>query len=136
MNAITLTGNLGKDAVLKQFQDDHVLSFSVADSRGKDSPTTWWNCQLRGKRAQSLEPYLTKGQQVTVVGSVSEREYADKETGQMRKVLVVSVNDVALQGGKRDASEQSAAPQRRAASPVPSKPTGSGFDDMDNDIPF
>jgi single-strand DNA-binding protein len=68
---------------------------------GKDKGTIWWNCSMFGKRADSLQPYLTKGQAVTVVGTVSEREWTDKD-GQKRKSMDVRVNDVALQGGKRD----------------------------------
>jgi single-strand DNA-binding protein len=73
------------------------LNFSVADSQGKDKPTIWWNCQLFGKRAESLDPYLKKGQAVSVVGVISEREWTDKE-GQARKTLNVRVSEVALQG--------------------------------------
>ena len=128
MNSITITGNLGKDAELRSLGDGTpVASFSVADNQGKDKPAIFWNCSLFGKRAQSLQQYLLKGQQVTVIGSVSEREWTDKD-GQKRKSMDVRVNDIALQGGK-----QSAPAQRPAAKPAP---TGSGFRDMDDDIPF
>jgi len=102
MNFITITGNLGKDAE-KRFLPDgtSVLSFSVADSQGKDKPAIWWDCGLFGKRADSLAQYMRKGQQVTVVGQVSEREYTTKD-GVTKKAFSVRVQDVALQGGKRD----------------------------------
>ena len=111
---------------------DPVASFSVADSQGKDKPTIWWNCSLFGKRAESLAPYLVKGQSVTVSGTVTEREYTDK-TGAQRKSMDVRVNDVALQGGKRD---ERAAPQPVAQRAAPAKQAAGGFEDMDSDIPF
>lgn len=102
MNSLTIAGSLGKDGELKYLNNgDAVLNFSVADSQGKDKPTIWWNCQLFGKRAESLDPYLKKGQAVTVAGSISEREWTDKE-GATRKSLNVRVNEIALQGGKRE----------------------------------
>jgi single-strand DNA-binding protein len=137
MNSLTLTGNLGKDAETRYLADGTaVLGFSVADSMGRDKPSIWWNCALFGKRAESLGQYLTKGQQVTVVGTVTEREFTDKD-GQKRKSMDVRVQDIALQGGKRDdAPRQQAAPrqepQRQAAKPA----GGGGFEDMDDDIPF
>ena len=138
MNSITITGNLGKDAEMRALNDGtSVLSFSVADNQGKDKPSIWWNASLFGKRADSLQQYLTKGQQVTVVGTVSEREWTDKE-GNKRKSMDVRVNDIALQGGKRDEGERQpsrAAPARqpqRSAAPA----GGGGFEDMDDDIPF
>lgn len=131
MNSITVAGQLGKDSELKQIGQDQVLSFSVADSQGREKPTIWWNCQLWGKRATSLQQYLTKGQAVTVTGSVSQRTYTDKN-GVEKISQEVRVNDVALQGGKRDEAQRQAAPQRQQAQ----KPQGSGFDDMDDDIPF
>ena len=130
MNNLTIAGQLGKDAELRILGNgDAVVSFSVADSQGKDKPTIWWNCSLFGKRAESLSQYLLKGSAVTVSGSVTEREWTDKE-GSKRKSMDVRVSDIALQGGKRDAAPQQA-PQRQAQKPAPS-----GFDDMDGDIPF
>lgn len=123
MNSITITGNLGKDAELRSLNDGTaVLSFSVADNQGKDKPSIWWNCSLFGRRAESLAQYLTKGQQVTVVCTVSEREWTDKE-GNKRKSMDVRVNDIALQGGKREeAPRQDRQPQRRAEPDFDSDP--------------
>ena len=130
MNSITIAGTLGRDAEIKYMANgDAVTSFSVADSQGKDKPTTWWSCSLFGKRAESLSQYLLKGSAVTVSGSVTEREWTDKE-GSKRKSMDVRVQDIALQGGKRDAAPQQA-PQRQAQKPAPS-----GFDEIDSDVPF
>ena len=130
MNTIIVAGILGKDSEIKQVGQEQVLTFSVCDSQGKEKKAIWWNCQLWGKRATSLQQYLTKGQAVTVSGSVSQRTYTDKN-GQERVSQDVRVNDVALQGGKRD--EAPRAPQRQQAQ----KPQGSGFDDFpDSDVPF
>lgn len=131
MNSITIAGALGRDSELRSTpQGDQVLGFSVADSQGRDKPTIWWNCQLWGKRAASLEQYLTKGQQVTVIGSVSEREWTDKDGGK-RKSLEVRVNEVALQG-----RPQGEAPADKPASPKAAAKPASGFDDFDSDVPF
>ena len=128
MNSITIAGQLGKDAEIRYMPNgDPVASFSVADSQGKDKPTIWWRCQLFGKRAESLAPYLLKGQAVTVSGTVTEREYTDKN-GEHKKTMEIRVQDVALQGGKRDA-----APAPKAAKPAA---TAGGFDDDDSDVPF
>ena len=103
MNSITVAGSLGRDAELKNLPNgDAVLNFSVADSAGRDKPTIWWNCQLFGKRAESLAQYLTKGQAVAVSGSVSEREWTDKD-GNTKKSMNVRVNEVALQGKREEA---------------------------------
>ena len=134
MNNITIAGQLGKDAELKTLQNgDPICSFSLADSQGKEKPTIWWYCTLWGKRGATLHQYLTKGQAVTVSGVVTMREYTDKD-GQARKAQEIRVNDVALQGGK---PQQGEAPRPAARAPA-AKPSaaGSGFDDMDDDIPF
>jgi single-strand DNA-binding protein len=127
MNVITVAGTLGKDAEVKYLPNgDAIANFSVADSQGRDKPTIWWNCGLYGKRAESLSQYLTKGQAVTVTGSVSEREWTDKE-GNKRKSMDVRVNDVALQGGRRDAEPREERQQ-------PAKPAQVNIDD--SDLPF
>lgn len=133
MNNITVAGQLGKDSELRALPDGtQVLTFSVADSQGREKPTIWWNCQLFGKRAALLQQYLTKGQSVTVSGNVSERGWKTTE-GEPRKSMEIRVNDVALQGGLRQQSEASPAPR---PAPAPRNGGASGFDDMDDDIPF
>ena len=123
MNNISIAGTLGKDAEIRYLPNgDAVCNFSVADSMGKDKGTIWWNCQLFGKRAESLSQYLVKGQAVTVSGNVTEREWNDKE-GNKRKTMDVRVQDVALQGGRK---EQQEAP-RQAPKPAPMD---------DSDVPF
>jgi single-strand DNA-binding protein len=134
MNSITIAGNLGKDAEVRNMPDGTaVAQFSVADSQGREKPTVWWNCQLFGKRAQSLAPYLLKGGQVTVTGNVTQREWTDKD-GTPRKSMEVRVNDVALQGGSREGHSATKTPDGQTGQ-ARSKPS-TGFDDMPDDVPF
>ena len=129
MNQITVAGTLGRDAEVRYLNSgDAVCNFSVADSQGRDKPTIWWNCTLFGKRAESLSQYLTKGQSVTVVGQFSEREFQDKN-GNHRKAMDVRVQDLALQGGRREQSSEDAQPKHE---PAPQK---ADYDDS-GDLPF
>jgi single-strand DNA-binding protein len=122
MNSITVAGQLGRDAEVKYLQNgDALCSFSVADSAGRDKETIWWNCSIYGKRAESLAPYLTKGQAVTVAGVVSQRKWTDKQ-GQERTSMDVRVGEIALQGGRREQSQEE--PKARPAQ------------QQDEDIPF
>jgi single-strand DNA-binding protein len=130
MNSISIAGVLGKDPELKQVGQDQVLSFTVADSQGKEKPTLWWNCQMWGKRATTLQQYMAKGQKVTVTGNVQMREYTDKN-GDKKTAMDVRVNDVALQGGGEQAPK--AAPQRQQG---PASHAPSQFDMDDSQIPF
>lgn len=132
MNNITVAGQLGKDSELRATNSgENVLTFSVADSQGKDRDSIWWSCSLFGKRALSLQQYLSKGQAVTVSGSVTQRKYTDKQ-GVERTSFDVRVNDVALQGSRRQEESPSQAPRQAA----PAAKASSGFADMDDSIPF
>ncbi len=127
MNSITITGHLGRDIELRSLSDGTpVGGFSVADSQGRDKPAIWWRCSIFGKRAEALAPYLKKGQQVTIVGSVSEREYTDKD-GAKRTSMDVRVNDLALQGGRPESQEAPRAAPRA---------TQRQADPVDDEIPF
>lgn len=149
MNSITVAGQLGKDAELKYMASgDAVASFSVADSQGKDKqgkdkPPIWWRCSLFGKRAETLAQYLKTGQAVTVSGNVTERSY--EKDGETKTTREVTVQDIALQGGRREAQgeqqdrpQQSSRPQPRPQQSRPPAPAAKGgFDDMDDsDVPF
>lgn len=125
MNSIQIAGNLIKDAELRATNGgDNVLTFAIADNQGASKDAIFWNCSLFGKRALSLQSYLTKGQSVTVTGSLAQRKYQDK-TGQEKTAMDVRVNDLALQGSKR----QEEAP-RQAPKAAPQ------FDDDIDLIPF
>ncbi len=129
MNIVTIAGQLGKDIEIRYTPAGKAVgTFSVADSQGKDKPTIWWRCQIWDKRAEALAPYLLKGQSVTVTGTMTEREYQDKD-GATKKAQEVRVIDVALQGGKPEQRPQQA-PQK-----APAK-AGGGFDSMDDDVPW
>lgn len=126
MNSISISGTLGRDAEVKYLNNgDAICSFSVADSMGRDKGTIWWRCSLFGKRAESLSQYLTKGQSVTVVGSITEREW--EKDGVKQKSMDVRVNDIALQGGRRDAE-----PQERRSAPAQQQIP----EDDSDDVPF
>ena len=130
MNNITIAGTCGKDSELRAVGQDQILSFSVAASQGREKPTIWWNCQLWGRRATSLQEYILKGTPLTVSGRIEQREYTDKN-GEKKTVMQVNVSDIALQG-KREQSP--AKPQQEK--PAKQAKNGSGFEDMDDDIPF
>jgi len=98
----TVSGNVGKDAETKTVGEDTVTSFSVASSKKvRDiDVTTWVDCSIWGKRGASLQPWLTKGLPVTVVGEMSTREYEGKNGKGFG--ISIRVSDIALQGGKKD----------------------------------
>lgn len=121
MQMITIAGNVGKDAEVRRTQKgDTVAGFSVAVSRGKDQPTTWWDCSLWGVRAEKLAPYIRKGGKVTVTGEFSTREHEGKTYLQCR------VNDIALQSRADEGSGQSA-----SQGGLQNAPAG-----LDDEIPF
>lgn len=133
MNSITTGGTLTRDGELKFLPNgDPVLNFSVADNQsGKDKPAIYWNCAIFGKRAESLAPYLLKGQQVTVSGSLTKREW--EKDGVKREALDFRVADILLQGRPQGQQEQSQ--PRQAAKPAARQTGGAAFDDLE-DVPF
>lgn len=96
MKNITIAGRLTRDAENRTAGSDNVTGFSVAvdDRQGKEKSTLFFDCNLWGKRGESLSQYLTKGSSVTVSGDLSTREHNGKT------YLTVRVADVTLQGGK------------------------------------
>jgi single-strand DNA-binding protein len=130
----TVTGNLGRDAEMRDAGKDRVCSFSIASNekvKGEDV-TTWVDCALWGKRGESLVTYLTKGSKLTVVGSLSQR-FSEKT---QKTYLQLRVSEIALQGG--GAGREPAQRAQTSTKPAPSQPTddygsASGADD---DLPF
>ena len=107
MMQLTLAGNVGKDAELRQTGGgDSVLSFSLAVDGGKDKngnkrDSTWFDCSIWGKRADALQNYITKGSKLVVTGRPTAREYQGKV------YLGCSVQELTFMGGgNRDSGEQ------------------------------
>ena len=150
MNSMTFDGRLAADAELRYTPSgEPVLSFRVASDIGfgERKTTNWFSCQVWGKRGESLKNYLAKGQQVTVYGQLTLREWTDKE-GVKRTSPDVRVNELSLQGGRRDDMPpmddgySAPAPRMEAPSAPPAAPRrmdpkpAPRMDDMDDDIPF
>lgn len=91
---ITAHGNLGKDPELKDLGGNQVANFSIAARTGKDE-TTWINCTVWGKRAETVMEYLHKGDKITVAGSGKIRAYQAKD-GTEGKSLELNVSDFTL----------------------------------------
>jgi len=139
MNIVCIAGQLGKDMELRYLNNAEstaVGNFSVADDQGRDKPTIWWNCQLFGKRAESLAQYLVKGQKVTVTGQLTEREYTDRD-GAKKVAREIRVQDVALQGSQRQEAAPKRDPSQREQNLARQHAASRGEDFQDDlDIPF
>ena len=118
INKVVLTGNLTRDAELQYTQSGMAISAIglAVNERAKNSATGEWedyanfiNCKMFGKRAESLDPYLKKGQKVAVDGKLHYSSW--EKDGQKRNKIEVIVNDLELLGG----SKQQEQPQRQSA---------------------
>lgn len=140
MNSITFDGRLAADSELRYTPSgDPILSFRVASDIGfgEKKTTNWFSCQVWGKRGETLQQYLQKGQQVTVYGQLTLREWMDKE-GVKKLSPDVRVSEISLQGGKRDegGKDYNDVPAPRRQEPkAPPKPAPRN-DDLDSDVPF
>ena len=140
---------IGRDVEIRYTQgSDAVASLSLAFSYGRKGddgkrPTQWVDATLWGKRAEALAPYLKKGGLVSVSLEDVHTEVYQGRSGEATKV-VARVVDIELAGSsERQQPAPAQAPARQqqqrpvqAQRPAPPAPQGSGFDDLDNDIPF
>jgi single-strand DNA-binding protein len=111
MNNFSFTGNIGNVKELRYTPNgDAVLNFSVAvtSGYGPNKTTTWANCSLWGKRAESLSPYIVKGAQIGGNGEITLRTY--ESNGKSGTSLDVRLQDVTLLGKREhgDNAEPSA----------------------------
>ena len=100
---ITAHGNLGKDPELKNVGQNQVASFSLAVRTGKDE-TTWMNCAVWGKRAQTAAEYLRKGAKITIAGNAKLNSYTAQD-GTEKQSLNVNVTDFTLPAREANAMD-------------------------------
>ena len=105
VNYVIIIGRLTRDAELKYTNSGlAVSSFSLAVNRRKRSGDNWedevsfFDLALFGKRAESLNQYLTKGQQVAVEGSLTQDRW--EQDGNKRSKVKIIANNIQLLGGR------------------------------------
>jgi single-strand DNA-binding protein len=155
MNILSFVGRIGRDAEVRDANGTAVANIAVAYNYGrKDNdgkrPSQWVDAALWGNRADGLAPYLLKGQQVAItLRDVYVHTYAknDGTTGSSLRGDVLEITLVGdapqqnqqqgrAQPARQPAPQQRQAPARQPAARQPAAAGGSGFDDMDDDIPF
>ncbi len=102
-NTVQLVGNVGQDPEIKNLEGGKkVASFSIATSDSyknekgeKVDQTEWHRIVAWGNSAEIIEKYVTKGNQIGIVGKLTHRTYDDKD-GIKRNVTEVLVNEVLL----------------------------------------
>ena len=126
MKNITIAGNIGKDAEVRNAGQNKVTGWTVAvdDGFGDKKTTIWFECNWWGARGEKVAQYINKGGKITVAGELSTREYEGKTH------LTVNVNDVTLQS-KAEGGSGGYGGGGYDQSPAPS-----GNRDLEDSIPF
>jgi single-strand DNA-binding protein len=155
VNKVILVGNLGRDPEVRYTPSGSaVCNVSIATSRNwknkdtgeRQEETEWHRVVFYDRLAEIAGEYLKKGRPVYVEGRLKTRKWQDKE-GKDQYTTEVIASEMQLLGSREGTGAPSPddvgdAPQRAAARPAPQKPAAkspgpaTGFDNMDDDIPF
>lgn len=144
MAQMFLLGRLGRNVELRFTQNgDAVAELALAYNYGRKGqdgkqPSQWVKASLWGKRAESLAPHLSKGQQLAVTIDDPHIETYDKRDGGQGFNLVGRVSNIEF-AGPPPQGQQQAAPQRQQQPqrPPQSQPQQSASEaDWDSEIPF
>lgn len=164
VNKVILMGNCGRDPEIRYLPSGQaVANVSVAtSSRRKDKntgesieSTEWHRVTFYDRLAEIAGEYVKKGRPIYVEGRIKYGKYTD-QSGVEKNTVDIIATELQLLGGREgmgapagDEEGSSAPPPRRMPPPAPraSAPApaarqapaprpASGFDDMDDDIPF
>lgn len=100
MIKIIATGNIGKDAELKQIGGNNYACFSIAitEKVKGESRTTWVDVVKHDKEGK-LTPYLKKGVRVQVIGKPTTSGYTNKNGDIVSTLTIWVMNELEFQGG-------------------------------------
>ena len=162
VNKVILIGNCGRDPEVRYTPSGTAIcNVSVAtSSRRKDKAsgesiedTQWHRVTFYDRLAEIAGEYLKKGKPVYIEGRLKYGKYTDKD-GIERNTVDIVAEQMQLLGGRegggggeegggfsRDRESASGARPAARPAPAPSAPrpapkSSTGFDDMDDDIPF
>ncbi|MFL6662198.1 MAG: single-stranded DNA-binding protein [Rhizobacter sp.] len=156
VNKVILIGNLGRDPEVR-YNPSGVAwcTVSIATTRNwknresgeKQEETEWHRVVFNDRLAEIAGEYLKKGRSDYVEGRLKTRKWTDKDGAEKYTTEIIATEMQMLGsregmggGGEEGAgygggAERSAPAAKPAASKPATKPA-SGFDDMDDDIPF
>ena len=155
VNKVILVGNLGRDPEVR-YNPNGVAwcTVSIATTRNwkdktsgeKMEETEWHRVVFNDRLAEIAGEYLKKGRSVYVEGRLKTRKWTDKD-GVEKYTTEILANEMQMLGGREGmggGSEEGGGEERPARAPASrpaaSKPaatkSSTGFDDMDDDIPF
>ena len=162
-NKVMLMGNLTRDPEVRYTPNGSAIcNVSVATTRNwkdktsgdKVEETEWHRVVCYDRLAEIAGEYLKKGRPVYFEGRLKTRKWQDKEGKDVYTTEIIADNMQLLGGregmgggdsgddygdrgeGRAPAPVRSAAPAPRPAPPKPAAKPATGFDDMDDDIPF
>ena len=160
VNKVIIVGNLGKDPEVRYLPSGSAIcNIAVATSRQwkdktsgeRQEETEWHRITFFDRMAEIAGEYLKKGRSVYVEGRLKTRKYTDKD-GVEKYATDIVATEMQLLGGReggaggggdemgeapqRSPAPRSAPPARTAPAPKPAAKSSTGFDDMDDDIPF
>ena len=143
LNKVQIIGRVGKDPEVRYSTNgDAIANFTVATSeRYKDKQTgeavektEWHNVSAFRRLAEIIGEYVHKGSLIYIEGKIQTRKY-DKD-GVTHYATSIVASEMKMLGSKDGGQQQQNQP-RPQNKPAPSQSSGSGFDDMDDDlIPF
>jgi single-strand DNA-binding protein len=160
VNKVILVGNCGRDPEIRYLPSGQaVANVSVATSSKRKDKTTgetvedtqWHRVTFYDRLAEIAGEYVKKGRPIYVEGRLKYGKYTDKDGVEKNTVDIIATEMQLLgaregMGAPAGGDEEGGggarrpAPAPRAAAPAAQRPAAakpaSGFDDMDDDIPF
>lgn len=139
INIAVVEGNLTRAAELSFWSDGTpYCKFTVANNESwktaegnYESIPSYIDCLLKGKYAESMSKYLTRGRRITVTGRLKQQSWT-ADDGQKHSRIVIKVSEISLAPAARPAEERQEPDGRRrdgvAAEPE-TRNTGDGFRD-------
>lgn len=144
-NVVEITGNVGKDPVIRQTQTGkNVATFSVACKRAGQDPnkplTDWINVVAWDPWATAVQQAIRKGSYIFVRGRYQTRSYDDKQGDKKYITEVVATLIAMVLKTNQQTGQQAGANQpfnaQQFGQPTHQYQQGNMFQSRDEDIPF
>lgn len=146
LNKVMLIGNLGRDPEIRYMPSgDAMANLNIAttdtwkDKGGeKQERTEWHRVIMFGKQAEIAGEYLKKGSQIYIEGRLQTRKWTDKSNVERYTTEIVA-DRMQMLGGRSGGGSYDPPAERDhdyQSQSTPSAKSNTGFDDMEDDIPF
>jgi single-strand DNA-binding protein len=117
INNVILIGRVVHNVKELKYTTNHtaIMELSIAVNKNKDK-ASFFDISVFGKLAETIKPYIAKGKQIAVQGTLEQQTW--EKDGKKHSKVVILANSIQLLGSRQDSTQNAESAPAQAPAPA------------------